>query len=86
MSKKAIIQARIDPKTKARAKIILEALDLNLTDAICLFLKQVVLHKGIPFEIKIPNELTAETLKKIDRDEDVHEVASVSELFKELNS
>ena len=85
MSKNAIIQARIDKKTKARAKIILEALDLNISDAICMFLKQVVLHKGIPFEIKIPNEVTAETLRKVDRGEDVHEVASVKELFRELN-
>jgi hypothetical protein len=39
---------------------------------------------GIPFEVKIPNELTRETLEKAERGEDVKESAGVDELFEDL--
>ncbi len=34
-----------------------------MSEAISLYLAQITLHKGIPFEVKIPNALTARTLK-----------------------
>jgi len=43
------------------------------------------LHNGIP-EIKIPNELTEETIRKSEAGKDLHQVNSVDELFKELES
>ena len=45
-------QIRIDEVTKKQAAELLEGLGLNLSDAVNMFLKQVVLHDGIPFEIK----------------------------------
>ena len=72
--------------TGSQAKQVLDALHLTMSEAICLFLRQVVLHRGIPFEVKIPNALTRETLEKSERGEDVKEVATVEELFKELET
>jgi DNA-damage-inducible protein J len=86
MAKTAIIQARIDPEVKEKAKEILNKLHLSMSEAISLYLTQVALQKGIPFDIKIPNELTAETIRKSEKGEDLHQVDSVDELFKELNS
>ena len=40
----------------------------------------------IPFELKIPNEVTAKTLKGSEDGNDLHTVNSVDELFKELDS
>lgn len=51
-----------------------------------MFLTQVTLYKGIPFEIKTPNELTAETLKKSKDGKELHKVSGIEQLFQELNS
>ena len=86
MAKTAIIQARIDPEVKNKAQNILSKLNITMSEAISIFLTQVSLNRGIPFDIKIPNGLTSETLIKSDKGEELHKVSSVDELFQELDS
>jgi DNA-damage-inducible protein J len=50
--KNAVIRARIDADLKERANKVLAACGLDPSEAIRLFLKQVVAHQGIPFEIR----------------------------------
>jgi DNA-damage-inducible protein J len=50
--KNAVIRARIDADLKKRAGQVLAACGLDPSEAIRLFLKQVVAHQGIPFEIR----------------------------------
>lgn len=57
--KTRMIHARIDPKLQESAARILSKLGISTTEAIRLFLKQVELHKGLPFSISIPNAQTA---------------------------
>jgi len=85
MAKTAIIQARIDPEIKNKAQNVFKKLNISMSEAISLFLTQVSLSRGIPFEIKIPNELTAETLKKSEKGKELHKVSNVGELFRELD-
>ena len=86
MSGNAIVQVRVNEQTKAEARAVLKALDMSMSEAICLFLRQVVLHRGIPFDVKIPNELTAKTLADSEKGIDLHRASSVDELFAELES
>ena len=86
MAKTATIQARINPDLKKKAQKILNKLNLSMSEAISLYLTQVTLHRGIPFDIKIPNELTEKTLEKAEKGVDLNEVSSVDELFQELNN
>jgi DNA-damage-inducible protein J len=86
MNSSATVQVRIDEQTKAQAKKVLDALHLSMSEAICLFLRQVVLHRGIPFEVKIPNELTARTLSESEEGIDLHKASSVDKLFEELEA
>ena len=86
MSKTATIQTRINPELKRKAQAIFNKLNLSMSEAISLYLTQVTLHRGIPFEIKIPNELTLNTLKNIEKGKNLNEVSSVDELFEELNN
>ncbi len=86
MNKSANIQARIDPNVKIKAQKVLDKLHISMSEAISIFLTQVSLNKGIPFEIKIPNKLTEETLEKSEKWEELHEVSDVKQLFKELNN
>ncbi len=63
--KTEIINARIEPALKASAEKILGALGMNTTDAISIFLSQVVLNKGLPFDVKIPRHPNKETRRAI---------------------
>lgn len=82
----ATIQVRIDEETKAQAQRVLGALHISMSEAVKLFLRQVVLNQGIPFDVKIPNALTAKTLEESEEGIDLHRVSSVDELFEELEA
>lgn len=86
MARTATIQARIDPEVKSKAQRVLNALNISMSEAISIYLTQVTLHNGIPFDVKIPNELTAATLQKSKEGQELNEVGSVDELFQELDS
>ena len=86
MSKTATIQTRVDPMIKQNAQIILKKLNISMSEAISMYLSQITLHNGIPFEIKIPNKLTAKTLEGTKNMNEIHKVSSVDELFQELDS
>lgn len=55
------INIRTDKDIKAAAERIYEALGLNLSTAVNIFLRQTIRESGIPFELKldVPNETTA---------------------------
>ncbi len=52
--KSASLYARIEPDVKEQAESILSALGIPASNAINMFYKQIILHKGLPFEVKIP--------------------------------
>lgn len=54
MAKTANLYVRIDPELKERAESILSSLGISPSSAITMFYRQVVLHNGLPFEIKLP--------------------------------
>jgi DNA-damage-inducible protein J len=86
MKNSTTVQVRIDEPTKEQAKKVLDALHLSMSEAICLFLRQVVLRRGIPFEIKIPNEVTDKVLRESEEGVDLHAASTVQELFEELDA
>lgn len=59
------IQLRIDQRTKRDSAKILERLGLDISAAIKMYLRQVVLSKGIPFPVLTENRLTVEEEKEI---------------------
>jgi len=85
MSKNAVIHTRIDASLKAGAEDILSKIGISSSEAIRLFYKQVTLHNGIPFDVRIPNKLTAGTLHKSEKGEDVYQANDAYDLFKQLD-
>ena len=79
--KTAVIHARIEPQTKEKAEEILRNLGLTPTEAIRIFYKQISLRGGLPFPVEIPNRLTASTLEKSRRGEEVQEFDSLEAMF-----
>ena len=54
MAKSANLYARIEPDLKEQAESILSQLGIPASNAITMFYKQIVLQRGLPFEMKLP--------------------------------
>ena len=63
------IQFRTDEATKAQSSEIFGTLGITMSDAINMFLRQSILHGGLPFELKIPkyNKTTLNALADMER-------------------
>ena len=86
-------QIRIEESTKKQAVKLLEGLGLNLSEAVNIFLRQVILQNGIPFEVKYPEDRAEfkpevieamEEAKRISRDPNVKGYTDVKQMFKEI--
>lgn len=55
MARTSNVFAHIEPDVKEQAEIVLNQLGIPMSNAIGLFLRQVVLQRGIPFDIKLPS-------------------------------
>ena len=54
MARTANVFARVEPEIKEQAEHVLEQLGIPMSNAIGLFLRQIVLQRGIPFDVKLP--------------------------------
>ncbi|MDY6836359.1 MAG: type II toxin-antitoxin system RelB/DinJ family antitoxin [Thermodesulfobacteriota bacterium] len=62
-NKTATARALLDPEIKEQAEGILKKLGLSVSNSFELFYRQVIAHRGLPFDLNIPNE---STMKAID--------------------
>ena len=69
MSKTKMIRVRIEPSVKHDAEVILQDLELSVTEAITLFYRQVVMYRGLPFHVRVPNESTRNACRMCSRRE-----------------
>ncbi len=84
MSKAAMIRARIEPNLKTEVEAIFRQLGLTTTEAITLFYRQVYLHRGLPFPIRIPNPTTIQTFQDTDAGRNIVRCEDAEELFTQL--
>lgn len=63
--KTEMIHTRVDHDIKQNAELIFSSLGINTSDAIRMFLTQVTLQQGIPFEVKIPNKVTRKAMDDV---------------------
>ena len=78
MAKTSPVYARIDTSLKDKAEAVLTKLGITPSGAIQMFYSQIVLHNGIPFDVRIPSpkpmpavalsraELDAELMKGVE--------------------
>jgi DNA-damage-inducible protein J len=79
-----VVRARIDGRVKEQATSVLADMGLSVSDAIRMLLVRVAAEKALPFEVKVPNAVTARTLRKADRGEDLVRAKDAADLFKKL--
>ena len=84
MPANSIVRARVDETLKQEAAAVLATMGLTVSDFVRIGLTKVVSERGLPFEMKVPNRLTAETLAGSERGEDVHQAENAEDLFDQL--
>ena len=57
MARTSNVFARVEPQIKEEAEEILEQLGIPMSNAVGMFLRQVVMQRGIPFEMKLPKNM-----------------------------
>lgn len=55
MARTASVFARVEPEVKEQAELVLDQLGIPMSNAVGMFLRQIVLQRGIPFEMKLPS-------------------------------
>lgn len=78
------VRARVSPALKHDVENVLEKLGLSISDAIVLYMTQIKLNDGLPFEVRIPNEITRKTLDDADQEKELHTAKDAADLFKQL--
>lgn len=55
MARTSNVFARVEPEVKEQAEMVLNQLGIPMSNAVGMFLRQVVIQRGIPFEMKLPD-------------------------------
>jgi len=80
-----MIRARTEPELQKDVDLILQKIGLNQSEAINIFFKQIKLHNGIPFELKIPNKITRKTFRDTDQGKNINRCKNKEDMFKKLD-
>lgn len=54
MARTANVFTRVEPEIKEQAESVLNQLGISMSNAVGMFLRQIVIQRGIPFEMKLP--------------------------------
>ena len=57
MARTSNVFARVEPEIKEQAEKVLDQLGIPMSNAVGMFLRQAVLQRGIPFEMKLPQNV-----------------------------
>ena len=79
------VRARIDTATKIRAGKALNAMGLTVSDAIRLLMLRIADEQRLPFEIKVPNSETRESIVELESGKG-EKFTSVNELMANINA
>ena len=82
--KTATVRARIEPELKHDVETVFALLGVTVSEAIEMFLRQVKLRNGIPFEIRIPNKVTVETFEDTDHGRNLTRHNNAKDMFDKL--
>ena len=92
MRKSDTISVRIEPELKENVEKILAQCGLKTSDAIKMFFKQIEMYRGLPFDVRIPEQYNDETKAaiqealKLAKDPHAKNFDSMDAIKKELES
>ncbi len=85
MALNATVRARIDAELKEDVEKILSEIGLSTSQAITMFMKGIKRERGIPFELKIPNDLTKQVIEEARQGINMEEI-TLEEMIEERRS
>lgn len=80
----AFVRARVDEALKNEAATVLAEMGLTVSDLVRITLTKVAREKALPFDMRIPNKLTAKTIADSEKGLDVHKAKDADDLFNQL--
>ena len=81
----SVLQVRVDEELKNQAAEILDAIGIDLSTAVRMFLKKVIIERGIPFDTRI-DDITLKGIMAIRKMQKISEENGNSEMtLEEIN-
>ncbi|MDJ6543422.1 type II toxin-antitoxin system RelB/DinJ family antitoxin [Salmonella enterica] len=84
MAANAFVRARIDEAVKNEAAEVLASMGMTVSDLMRITLTKVAREKALPFDMRVPNEMTAKTIAASEKGIDVHKAEDADALFNKL--
>ncbi|RJL38782.1 type II toxin-antitoxin system RelB/DinJ family antitoxin [Pectobacterium carotovorum] len=84
MAANAFVRARIDENLKNEAAEVLASMGLTVSDLVRITLTKVAKEKALPFDMHVPNKLTAQVMADSEKGVDVHTAKDADDLFEKL--
>ncbi len=84
MPKTTTLSVRMDPELKRETERILRQLGLTPSQAITLFYRQIEIHRGLPFRVRLPNQTTQQALEDAAARRNLDKFDSPEALFDDL--
>ena len=84
MAKEATVRARLEPHLKADTEKLLHQLGLTASQAISIFYSQILLRRGLPFEVALPNAKTKAVFKSTDKGRHLVRAKNAEDMFRKL--
>jgi DNA-damage-inducible protein J len=85
MNKSAIVSVRIRPEVKTETEKILQSLGVTPTEAITMFYSQIILRRGLPFPLEIPNEVSRQAIQDVVNGVGIQTVNSIDDHMKAMD-
>jgi DNA-damage-inducible protein J len=77
-------RARIRPDIKSEAENIIRELGLSVSTAFDLFYRQIIMTRGLPFDLRLPNKATRKAIEDARKGRG-EKFATTDALFKDLD-
>jgi DNA-damage-inducible protein J len=84
MSKTSTVRARVEARLKIEVEEILSELGLTASEAIHILYRQIRLRGDLPFETRLPNALTEQTLRASKARRTIKRFATKADLYRDI--
>jgi len=86
MNLNASVNVRVSKKVKTNAEKVLSELGLSMSEAVNIYLRQIALRGGIPFDLRLPNRKTVRAMRDVQQKRNLESFPDVESLKQGLNS
>lgn len=85
MPANAFVRARIDETLKNEAAAVLAEMGLTVSDLVRITLTKVAKEKALPFDMRLPNQITAQSIAASEAGKGVKKAKDEEDLFDQLD-